>query len=317
MSSGMQAQLGMVAETTYGTAVTVNRFFPLVNESVTRDIERMESEGIIAGARFVRSDQWAPGRVNVTGDVGMELYQQNMALVFEHMLGSITSSWNGGTDIATHTVTPGNLTGKSLTVQIGKPGTAGTVHPFTYAGVKIASWEVGLTEGEIATLGLTLLAQSETTGTALASASFITDAAKPFHFLHGTMSVSGTSLCVRAITFSGDNMLSTDRRCIGQATIDEPLEMALREYTGTMTVEFTNLTQYGYFTAGSEQSVVLTLSASASAQATFTMNVRYDGVTPAVESRDLLVTDIPIKMVATSTDATAISLTVKNSQSEA
>ena len=316
MTSGMQAQLGMAAETTYGTAVTVTRFFPLVSENVTQDIERMESAGIIAGARFLRSNQWAPGRVMVTGDVQLELLQQNTALLFEHMLGSITSSWNAGTDVGTHTVTPGSLTGLGLTVQIGRPATEDSVIPFTYKGVKIASWEVALTEGEIATLGLTLIGQTETTETALASASFITDAAKPYHFLHGTMSISSSSVCVRAITLSGDNMLSDARRCIGQAFIDEPLEMALREYTGSMTVEFTNTTQYSYFVNGSEQSVVLTLSASASAQATFTTNVRYDGITPNVASRDLLVTDIPIKVVAPSTDASAITLSIKTAQSE-
>lgn len=311
--SGMAAQLGVVAETTYGQLVTVSRFYPLVDESLTQEIERLESAGIIAGARVLRSEQWSPGRRDITGDVGLELYQQHSALLFSHMLGSITSSATGG--IATHTVTPGDLTGKSLTVQIGRPDTGGTVRPFTYGGVKVQSWEVAVATGEIVTLGLTLLGQSETTGVALAAASYGTDAARPYHYVDGAVSVSGSDICVRELNITGENNLSDERECIGQDVIDEPLEMDLRVYSGTATLEFTNTAMYNRFVDAVEAPIVLSLSASASAQATFTMNARFDGVTPNVEGRDLLVTEVPFTCVASTTqDSSALSLTIINAQ---
>lgn len=314
--SGLAAQWGIAAETTYGQLVTVNRFYPLVDESLGQEIERLESEGIIAGARVLRSEQWSPGRVDVTGDVGTELWQQHTALLFSHMLGSVTSSFTGG--VGTHTVTPGDLTGKSLTVQIGRPDTGGTVRPFTYGGVKVASWELAVETGAIVTLGLTLLGQTETDQVALAAASYGVDAGRPYTYVQGGVSISGSSVCVRGLTVAGENMLSDERECVGRATIDEPLEADLREYTGTATLEFRDLSMYQRFALGVEAPIVLSLSASATAQATLTMNARFDGVSPAVEGRGLIVVEVPYKCIASTTqDSAAISLTLKNAQSVA
>jgi Phage tail tube protein len=311
--SGLAAQLGVVAETAYGTAVTVNRFYPFVDESLTQEIDRLESDGIIAGARVIRSEQWTPGRSTIEGDIGLELYQQFTGLLFEHMLGSITSSTAGG--VSTHTVTPGSLTGKSLTVQVGKPDVTGTVQPFTYAGVKIASWELAAEVGEIVTLGLSCIAQTETTGITLATASYGTNAGRPFVYTQGSVSISGSGVCVRGLTVQGENNLDTDRECVGQAFINEPLEKDLREYTGTATLEFSGLTQYQRFVGGLEAPIVLSLSASATAQATLTMNARFDGVSPTVSDKGLLIMDVPFKCVASTTqDSSAISLTLKNVQ---
>lgn len=314
LASGMAAQFGVVAETTFGQAATVDRFYPFIDESLTQEIERMESEGIIAGARVLRSEQWAPGRRDITGDVGMELWQQQTALLFEHMLGSITSSFTNG--VGTHTATPGDLTGKSLTVQVGRPDTGGTVRPFTYAGVKVQSWELAVATGEIATIGLTLLGQTETDQISLAAASFGADAARPFHYVQGSVQISDTDVCVRELTISGENNLSDERECIGQDFIDEPLEMDLRMFEGAATLEFTDTTMYDRFVNAVEAPIVLSFSASASAQAEITMNARFDGVTPNVEGKDLVVTEVPFKLIASTTqDASAITAVIVNSQS--
>lgn len=310
--SGLIAQIGYATETTYGLPVTVTRFVPIVNESLTRDIARMESAGIIAGARIIRSEQWAPGKQMVTGDVGHEWFQQNMAFLFEHMLGTITSSATAG--VGTHTASIGSLTGKSFTSQIGKPTVTGTAVPFTYAGGKIRSASIAVETGQIATLGLTLLAQTETTGIALAAASFGTGAARPFTYVQGGVSISGSSICVRKLNLSIENPLADDRECIGQSYIDEPLENDLRTISGTATLEFTSTAQYERYTNGLEVPLVMSLSASASAQATVTMNSRFDGKTPAVEGRGLLVVETPFKVVGLTTDASAITAVIKNSQ---
>lgn len=313
--SGLLAQIGFGEETTYGTAFFVTRFVPLVEESMTQEIERLESEGIIAGARLIRSQQWAPGLKRITGDVGLEWYQQNSALLWKHMLGSITSSFTAG--IGTHTATIGTLYGKGLTMQIGKPTTTGSVIPFTYAGVKVQSWTIAVEAGEIATLGLTLIAKSETTSTALVTAAYSTDADKPFTYLHGAVSISGSSICVRSLEVSGENMLSDERICIGQDTIDEPVENDRREITGTATLEFTSTQQYQRYLDGTELPIVLTMSASTSASATLTMNCRYDGVTPAVEGRDLVVVEVPFKVIGTTAggDSGGITAVIRNTQS--
>jgi hypothetical protein len=92
--------------------------------------------------------------------------------------------------------------------------------------------------------------------------------------------------------------------------------MDLAEITGTATMEFTSTEQYQRFLDGVEVPLVLSMSASASAQATVTMNVRYDGETPAVAGKDLVVTDIPFKVIASTTDASGFTAVIVNSQSE-
>lgn len=312
LASGMAAQIGIVDESVYGTAVTVTRFYPLVSESVTAERERLESEAIISGARTLRTGQWAPGSVTVSGDVQLELFQQGTALLFSHMLGSVTSSTASG--VATHTCTPGDLTGKSLTVQVGRPGVNGTVYPFTYTGIKVQEWELAAEAGEIVTLGLTLVGQDETTGIALASASYGTDAHKPFVFTHGAAVIAGTTASVRGVTVSGNNSLSDDRVRLGASTMDEPLESDLRRYEGTISMELASTAQYDVYRAGTEFSVVLALSASASSRCTITMNARYDGGVPTVDGRGLLVVDHPIVLIGNGTDASAITAVVVNSQ---
>jgi Phage tail tube protein len=309
--SGLAAQVGYKTETTYGTAVTVDRFVPLVSESLSNEIERIESDAIIAGARLLRSEQWQPGNINVAGDVQHELFQQGVGLLFEHMLGARNTS---GAGPYTHTYTPGDLTTKGFTTQVGKPRVDGTVQAFTYSGCKVAEWEIALEAGKNATLGLTLLGQQEATATALATATFLAGQAKPFIFTHGTVTIGGSPVKVRSVTISGNNGLADDRRNVGQAFIDEPIESGLREITGTITMEFKDLTEYTRYVNGTEFAAVLALNAGAAAQATITMNARYDGATPAVGGRELVVVDVPFKVIGTTTDALGITAVLINNQ---
>lgn len=153
IKTGMNAQIGFGDETTWGVAVTPTIFVPLLNESLGQQIERIESDAIIPGARVLRSQEWSEGAVTAGGDIGLELYDRSMGLLLKHMFGGSST---------TGPFTPADLTGLGLTAQVGVPDTAtGTVRPKTYAGNKVASWELGLTARQIATLGLSLVARHE------------------------------------------------------------------------------------------------------------------------------------------------------------
>lgn len=307
--SGLSAQLGFVAETTYGTAVTVTRFVPLVDEGIQTEIGFLESDGIIAGARVRRSQQWSTGLVRLEGDVGLELYDMSLGLLFEHAMGSVTTS--GTTAPFTHTFSPGELTGKGLTVQVGRPDRGGTVRPFTYAGCKVQSMEIAVQTEEIATVGVTLVAQTHTTGTALAAVSYATNIA-PMTFVNGSFTLAGSTLCVRSATISLENNLSTERVCIGQNYIDQPLENDLREYSGEIELEFPDLIHYNRFIAGTEGALVLNIRNTLStASLTVIANVRTDQATPTVEGREMLVQTFDFTCVGTNSDSSAISLVYK------
>lgn len=307
MGSGLSAQIGYAEESVYGTGVTVTRFLPLVDESITHDRGRLESEGIIAGQKVTKSSQWNGGPITNGGDIGHELYDRALGLLFKHMFGAVNTT---GAGPYTHVFSPGAIDGKSLTIQVGRPQVGGTVVPFTYAGCKIAEWELACTQGEIATLGLTIVAQSETIETALATASY-PSGIKPLKFNHGVIELAGSAVKATAVTISGSNGLKDDRRFIGDQQIGEPLEESLREYTGTVTCEWTSTAQYERFVDGDEVALELAFTAGDNS-VTIAGNVRYDGGTPTVGGREVLTHDIPVKFIASTTDASAITATLVN-----
>jgi hypothetical protein len=375
--TGIDAQIGYATESTVGTPATVTAFLPLVSESLMQERARLESAGIIAGRRVLASQQWNGGDITVSGSVQHELYNRGLGKLFTAMFGSVATT---GAGPYTHTFTPGDLTGDALTIQVGRPATDGTTYPFTYAGMKVASWEIACSAGEIATLGMDVVGTREidyrlvtdgvttsgsaaitsasaafnasdignpisgtgipaattilsvqsataatlsanatasgtsisfTLGIALAAASY-PSGIKPLKFNHAAVSIGGASVNAKSLTISGNNGLDDARRFLGNQRISEPLEANLREYSGTIEVEFTDLTQYRRFVTGSEAALVASFT-SGTDSVTITTNIRVDGSTPMVAGREILVQSLPFKCVASSTDASAITVALVNS----
>ena len=75
--TGLDAQIGYVAETTWGTAVTVTRFHPLISETLKAEQDMVESAATFAGFQTLASQQWALGNKKVSGDIQHELYDQD------------------------------------------------------------------------------------------------------------------------------------------------------------------------------------------------------------------------------------------------
>ena len=155
--SGINAQWGFDEESAWGTGVTPTRFLPFISEKVNQNIARIESKSIRVGRRVIDSSSWAAGDITIAGQIQTEVYDRNMGLLFKHMFGAVTTS---GAGPYAQTYTPGDLTGKSLTMQFGRPGVAGTVHPFTYAGCKISKWQLQCSVNQFVTLGLDITAKS-------------------------------------------------------------------------------------------------------------------------------------------------------------
>src|SRR5262249_27154989 len=153
------------------------------------------------------------------------------------------------------TFTPGDLAGKSLTMQIGRPSQDGTVRAFTYKGVKVAKWELSVSVDSLAKLKLTTLGQDEDTTIGLAAATAPTGIA-PFVFTQGTLSLAGSAADVKDFKLSGDNMVN-DRFKLGTALRKEPLEAGRREYVGEVTAYFVDFTAYNRFVNGTEAALVL------------------------------------------------------------
>lgn len=147
--SGIAGSVGFADESTWGIPVAPTVHVPFVSESISQDIDRLESEAIITGQRMLRSQQWSEGDTTAGGDIQMELNDLSKGLLLKHMFGGSST---------TGPFSPADMGGLGLTVQVGVPDTTdGTVHPKTLAGGKVGTWEVALAESQIATLGLTVV----------------------------------------------------------------------------------------------------------------------------------------------------------------
>jgi hypothetical protein len=260
--SGIDAQLGLAAETTWGVFQTPARFLEFTTESLKLDKARVESKGIRKGKRVQRSDQWAAGRVSVGGDVEFEVGNKGFGLLFKHMLGSVTTT-SPGTTTKKHSCQLGDPYGLGFTVQMGRPDTGGTVDPFAYLGCKVTNWELSNAVDDILMLKLGLDGSGEDTSTGLAAASAPAET-ENLYWTGGSVTIAGTEISVKDVSFTGDNGMKTDRHFIrsGAATKKEQLAAQLAQLGGNLTAEFEGLTAYNRFVNGTVATIVGTWTGS-------------------------------------------------------
>ena len=296
--TGLAGSFGLKAEVTYGVYTTVDEWIPIISEGITREEAHTISRAIRAGRTVLTSDQWNGGVIDVGGPIAMELNNKNIRTLFKAMFGIETGS-------SPYTYTPVDNT-QSLTLQVGRPGIAGTVHPFTYTGAKVASWEIAAEVGETVSLTVEVIAQAEATSYALTSPSY-TASMLPYKFTGATLSIAGSAVnTVRSMSLSGDNMMAR-RNFLGSQTTAEPFAAGLYEYTGTVTTDFESLTAYSRFVTGTEAALVMTFTRGSST-VVVTTNVKFNGTTPNIADSEVLAQELPFMCVASSTDASAITV---------
>ena len=318
--TGLDKQAGYAIESTWGTAVTVSRFLPLVDSTMKKEIEPVESAGIRAGRQVITSQDWDLGNATVGGDINHEVYTQSWGLLLRATFGTVSTVTAGGTSV--HTFWPASPS-VSFTYQEGRPNVqTGSVIPFTYEGCKVSSAELAFSQGEALTWGMTVVAKEERMGTALAAVSYNSDLRK-YIFKHATLSIDGTVIPVKSGKVSIDNKLAERRFVDGGTVIAEPLRNELASYTGEFETEWglaaggTNIGTmlYDRFLKGTE-SALKVVFASGTLSGTISANVRFNGSTPEASGGDPVKHVVPWSAVASGTlDSTAITVTLTNNDS--
>jgi len=277
--SGLSAQLGIKAEATWGTPVTVDRFYEFSSESLLWSPTWVEGQGLRAGATYKRDTRTQQTRFTVSGDITMEhVFKGGMGLLWKHALGSgitvptqiaATTAWKQ----AHH---PKDKTGLGFTVQVGRPEPSGTVRAHTYEGVKVTGWEFSVSDQERAQLQLTCDGQDESTATGLAAATYDTGletfVSKDSNqlLLGATIGVTANEFTVtggtapagivRSFTLRGENPMATERHGLGNSGVkSEQIENDIPTITGTLAAEYTQADYYTTFKAGTSTSLVLRL----------------------------------------------------------
>ncbi len=263
--SGLDAQIGFAAESTWGTAVTVTRFLEFNTESMKFEPTWLEPVGLRAGTKHKRVSRIRQSRKSVSGDIEMDVATLGMGLLVKHMLGSTVTTPTLVAGTAYKQVhTPSGFLGLGLTAQVGRPEpSSGTVQPFTYSGCKVSSWEFMCEDNATPSLKLSLVGRQETTATALATASYLSGSSV-FDFSQSTLKLGGTpstasgettiasgttvATVVRSISVSGTTPMAEERFGLGNAGLrSQPLENDIPTITGTLNAEFNKAEFYDVF----------------------------------------------------------------------
>jgi tail tube protein len=270
-ASGLSGQVGAVAESVYGTPVTVTHFYEFLSENFMFNPTWLDGQGLKAGQAYNRSSRTVQSQFDVNGDLTMEhtsgeaanAVADSMGFWWKFALGSALVTPTVITGTAFKQVhTPGSKAGQFITVQVGRPQISGvTVQPFTYTGTKVTDWEFSCNDNQIAQLKVTMDGQTELTATGLAAASYPTPnglfsfANATVFTIGGTASTSAGETTVAAgaavtsrvngITITGSNPMKVDRYGLGNAGLKgEPIENAIPTITGTLSTEFFSRTEF-------------------------------------------------------------------------
>lgn len=310
---GLGSAWALQKEVTYGTSiVSAQRQVPILSENLKLDISRIDSKTLKGGNSIVPSSSWRPGPKTGSGSVQMLLYNAGAALLWQAMLGGLATTGSGP---YTHTFTPA-ATLPSYTIETGFGGASSSFARKKMVGAKVKSWNLKLAAKENATLGMDWVYKDE-----VVAASTAVDGSAPgtqyaYNFTEGVITGDKAPTgCIQNFELKGDNSLKDDLFCLGSSTFSEPVYNDFRSITGTMDTTFDGTTtNYAAYTAGTEGSLILTLTSTASVgdTITITLNVRLDGSTPTVQGPGLIMVSIPFTVLAASTDASAMTVAVVN-----
>lgn len=297
---GLLSQLGAKAETVYGTPVVVDRFYPVLSETLERNNRTMQSDAIRATGRSLRRDD---ARTLVghegAGELRLEVAPSLYGLWFTQALGAVDTSQpdaGGSPTVYEHLFTLGTLWNKSTTIQKGVEQEDGTVVPFTFAGCKITGWRLEISADGYLLFVPTIHAQSvqvddsATPALALAAASYT--AQRPLRFDQGAFKIEGTVVgALSGLSITGDNGLKTDRPQFNYTGLRrQPRQDGYPAVTGEANVEFIDkATIYDVYAADTAVELVLdfvgeAIDGSYDEQVTVTLPASHlEGDTPKID----------------------------------
>lgn len=204
------SQVGVKDGSTWGTAVTVDRFYQFTDLSFTPRQARFDGEGLRSSRFIERSDQV---RVHPQGgefDLEVEWMTKGMGWLLKHLMG--VTGTTGPTDSAyVHSGTIGSLYGDFFTFQGNFPlHPAGTDQALTADSCKFPEWELSCDVDGKLMLKAKVDARSVTTATGLASASYAS-AAVPYEWVDVSATLGGTAIPLHSWSIKCNNNLDVDR----------------------------------------------------------------------------------------------------------
>ncbi len=254
MSTASKYQGGFKKESTYGTAVTVDTFFPVVSDTITPQYATLDSNSLRPG--FARHQgSYVKYILGAQGQLTFEVSSRQYAKWLFQMMGTVdTTTSLADASYKVHTYTMSADIGiHSFTWQGARPTfPSDDANPFTFSGGKVSKWKLSNAAEGLLALVLDCDFQDWTDGTALASASYPSGDTL-FSFQGASVLFDNTSVDVYDIEVEVDNQLKLDRRYLnGSGLKSEPVENGnFRMGTWAAKMDFDDMTQVDRISAAS------------------------------------------------------------------
>ena len=309
MSSILDAAVLIGEESTYGTAVALSRGYEAKADTFKRVTEPLESVGMRAGQETVRSDRRRQITIGAEGDISdLDFLTNGMGLILQSMLGTVTGPAAGVTTLTTNS----EPDAQSFTVQVLRVADDGTVFPFTYPGAVVTSWTISQAVSDFLKIGLTFDARTEDTGVGAGTPTYPADAI-PFDWTQVAVSIDSTGVDnVRALEFTGELGLKTDRRHLNSTALKkQPRRAAVPTYGGTITADFSDLTEHAKYAAGTIFEVEAVWTSGTDTVTITAPACQYDGDSPVASLSDLTTATMPFRILDNGTDP-AITIVIDN-----
>lgn len=264
MTAVGQSSFGCKAESTYGTPVTVDRFYPLIEDGIEPEFGTVDAEDeMYAGALVTRQSSSDPYIVGVSGSLKMYVPTKGFGLLLSHALGS--SSVGTVTDLnytQTHVLSATGKYGKSLTGQSIRPFNPSGTQQFTWHGLKITSLELSIEEEGFLQATVEVDGEDVDTSTAAAVVAYPTIAlgAAKFPWRLASFTIGGANTEIKNFRCKVTWPMNVDRRYLrGSALKKEPTVSGKPTIEWEAEVDFADLTQYNRYAAATIGSRVAAL----------------------------------------------------------
>lgn len=313
IGSGIGSWLGIKKESSFNTAVTVDRFYEFNSEGTKYVKNTVVGQGLRSGGLVPRANRRVVTTFASEGDFEIDLPSRGLGLLLSLATGSVpTGTLASGA--YTYLFVPEDMVSDSFTTQVAVPQYGGTLTYKTLTGCKISSFELSVGAGEIAKGKFTLdgagFTSTSSTSATPAYSNFATT--NLFHFAQGTITdnVSTTYANIKDFSLTIDNTLKTDRYNLGSAGAKaEQIINGFRAITGTVTAEFTDTVLLDKFIADTTAGLKLTFTGGAigtGQNETLSITLpacKFDGDTPVVEGPGVIDVSFSFTVFDNGTDA--------------
>lgn len=239
IGSGLGGQIGVAAESSYGTYVAPTRFPEFTKESLKLKKTTAQSAGIAAGRLVPLSSRRRVPQREGGGTVDMEVTTRLMGLFLQNLMGTtVTPVQQAATDAYLQTHVLVDTAGKSLTIQKGVPLTTGVVTRKNFTGCKIISAEFSCEAAGNLMASFEIDARDCEETSVLATASYPVMSVFDFSqmgILTGAFGAEAVRDGIRKMSVKIERPMATDRFYANQAGLKkEPITNDQVKITGSM-----------------------------------------------------------------------------------